>query len=109
MELKVCKKGICLQAKTHQVGDDLLIVVKGGDKPHIGSCVLTNKDELKTTNFASHKDHIALEIIAKKLHKKNKNIALVGGIHIDNITKKQIKTVLKLSKKLAKKLAKDFV
>lgn len=105
MEIDVQKDGIYIKANLSYIGDDLLIVISGGDKPHIGSTLLVNKNELKSISFNSHKDYIALEKIAKILKKNTqKNIALIGGIHIENITKKQITQVLELSEELAQKI-----
>ncbi len=109
MKIKVKKDKIRLYAKIYPIGNDLLIAIFGGDKPHVGSALLVNKNELKSISLKSHKDHFALEIIAKILKKHTKkNIALVGGIHIENISKKQINQVLTLSEKLAYKLLKKL-
>lgn len=105
MEIDVQKDGIFIKANLSYIGDDLLIAIFGGDKPHIGSSLLVNKNELKSISLGSHKDYIALEKVAKILkNHTQKNIALIGGIHIENITKKQIDQVLELSEKLAYKI-----
>ncbi len=108
--MEIEKNGIKIKAKLHEVGKDLLVVISGGDKPHIGACVMGNKDEVKITHLKEHKDHIALNLIAEKLRKKsNKNICVLGGIHVENINKKQIKQVLKMSKEIAKKIRKNYL
>lgn len=110
MEIELKKKNIFLKANLLHVGDDLLICVTGGDKPHLGSSLIVNKNELKYISFKSHKDYIAFKIIGKILKKHTKkNICITGGIHIDNITKKQIKQILKLSKKLAHKIVSFYM
>ncbi len=103
--MEVSKDGICIQANILHVKNDLLIVIYGGDKPHIGSCML-NENSLTLPN---HKDDIALKTIYEILRDHTpKNICLVGGIHIDNITKTQIDTVLSLCKELAKRIVASF-
>lgn len=110
MELKAKKNSIKLQASVLHVGDDLLIVVTGGDKPHIGASVLANHSQFKSISFKFHKDDIALKIIANELKKHTKkNICVIGGIHVEDITKKQIKQVLSMSEKLAKKIVKTYL
>ncbi len=110
MEVSVSKYGIKLTANIFKIGDDFVVFIKGGDKPHVGASVLSNSNELKSCVFRNHKDDIALKIIAKKIKKYcDKNVCLVGGIHIDNITKKQIELILKLSKKLGKKIGKNIL
>lgn len=110
MEVKTKKDDIKLQASVLHVGSDLLIVVSGGDKPHIGASVLANESQVKSISFKFHKDDIALRVIANELKKyTKKNICVIGGIHVKNITKKQIDHVLKMSKKLAKKIIKSYL
>ncbi len=105
MEIEVKKHGICIKAKILHVGEDLLIIVSGGDKPHIGSALLVNKNEQKCISFESHKDYIALKLIYERIKKATcKNVCLVGGIHIESITKNQIKQVLELCKELSYKI-----
>ncbi len=104
-KLKIKKNNIKIQANLLYVGEDILVIISGGDKPHIGAAVLTNQNQFQSISFKAHKDDIALAIIANELKKyTDKNICVMGGIHVDNITQKEIKQVLKMSKKLAKKL-----
>lgn len=101
--MEVSKDGITLKADISQIGDDILIAIYGGDKPHIGSCMLNEK----MLNLTNHKDYLALHVIYEILKKHiHVNICLVGGIHVENITKKQINLVLKLCEDLAKKILK---
>lgn len=88
------------------LGDDILIVVKGGDKPHIGTTVLavprpslTRDGTVSTTasvlNVTGHKDEMICRILAEKASKKYGVTAVcVGGFHIDNINADQIKEVM---------------
>ncbi len=108
MEIK--SKNIKLKAKFSKVGDDILLIITGGDKPHIGACVLTNQTQSKSIAYKFHKDDIALNLMALKLKKHTrKNICIIGGIHVDNITPKQIKQVLKMTKQLTKKIIKKHL
>lgn len=99
--MDVSKDGILIKADITHMGDDILISVYGGDRPHIGSCVLNGK----SLTISNHKDFIALEVIYRIIKKHtSSNICLVGGIHVKNITKSQIDTVLKLCEELADKI-----
>ncbi len=103
MELE--KNGIKIKAKTLHVGEDILLIISGGDKPHIGACKLNEN----TLTLPHHKDDIALNLIYKILkNQTKKNICLVGGIHVNNITQTQINDVLDMCKDLAKKLAQSL-
>lgn len=91
------------------IGDDLLVTIYGGDKPHIGCSILTipyiSKDNtIKCTssilNITSHKDHILGQVVSDYLSKKyNKIINCTCGIHIDNITTNQIEELSSTIKK----------
>lgn len=88
------------------LGDDLLVVVKGGDKPHIGTTVLTiprlsltGDGSISTTssvlNVSGHKDETICRILAEKASKKyGVTVVCTGGFHIDGISAGQIKEVV---------------
>lgn len=88
------------------LGDDILIVVKGGDKPHIGTTVLaiprsslTGDGTVSTTssvlNVTGHKDEVICRILAEKASKKyGVTAACIGGFHINDINAEQIKEVV---------------
>ncbi|MDE5931801.1 MAG: hypothetical protein K2H40_04870 [Lachnospiraceae bacterium] len=88
------------------LGDDILITVKGGDKPHIGTVVLavsrpslTGDGSVSTTssvlNVTGHKDEVICRILAEKASKKyGVTAACVGGFHIDDINAEQIEEVV---------------
>ena len=88
------------------MGDDILISVKGGDKPHIGTTVLavprpslSGDGTVSTTssvlNVIGHKDEEICRILAEKASKKyGVTVVCVGGFHIDNINADQIKEIM---------------
>lgn len=88
------------------LGDDILITVKGGDKPHIGTAVLavprfslTGDKTISTTssvlNVTGHKDEAICRTLAEKAAKKyGVTTVCVGGFHIDDISAGQIEEVV---------------
>lgn len=88
------------------VGDDILIVIRGGDKPHIGSCVLSvprpslaNDKKISCTssvlNLPSHKDENICRLVAESFCKKfNATVICTGGFHCDNLTQEKISEVV---------------
>lgn len=88
------------------LGEDILIVVKGGDKPHIGTTVLavprpslSKEEAIGTTssvlNVTGHKDEVICRILAEKASKKYGVTAVcTGGFHVDNIDAGQIREVV---------------
>lgn len=85
-----------------RIGDHLLFVVQGGEKPHIGAVIICEpeKDAVIST-LGSHKDHIVLTPLAKKACEKYQTTVVVtGGIHIDHASQKDIDLVIKNCKRL---------
>lgn len=97
---------IMLNVKSIEIGDDLCVIISGGDSPHIG-CVtlstprpsLSNKNIISSTtsvlNRISHKDDEVARHVSEELSSKlNKHVAVVCGIHVDNITEAEIKELM---------------
>lgn len=82
-----------------EIGDDLLLTLTGGNKPHIGAIALAIP--YKQTSSASllsvygHKDGEIAKPIAEKVSKKlHKNVVVIVGIHLDNATENDIKNFI---------------
>ncbi len=93
-------------AEVKIIGDDLMISVWGGTKPHIGSIsVSVPRPGLKdgtgmssTTsviNLIGHKDEVVARKFSEQLAAKfDKNAIATAGIHIDDITENQINIIM---------------
>ena len=101
IEKKIIKKKISfaeIEFEIQNIGEDILIVLRGGDKPHIGSCVLSiprpslkNDKKISCTssvlNVIGHKDEFICRIVAENFCKNfNKTVICTGGFHVDNLT-----------------------
>ena len=99
-----------LEASVRLIGQDLLVAIWGGEKPHIGAVAAAQprpslKDPEITSATASviclpgHKeDELAKavsEILAAAL---NTSVVVTAGIHWDNISKEGIQKVIENSK-----------
>ncbi len=84
------------------LGDDLIYILGGGEKPHVGSIAISEPDKkIQVIKFGNHYDHIVVEPIAQAACKKyGKKIVVIGGIHIDNATKDEIELILKNCREL---------
>ena len=84
--------------------DDLVYILGGGEKTHIGGIVVCEPDKkTRIIKFENHYDHIVLQPIAEAACKKyNKKIVAIGGVHVDNATKEEINTLIKNCKELIK-------
>lgn len=83
------------------MGDDFLITLSGGERPHIGGCVmavprpsLTGEGTSCTSsvlNVCGHKDEGLLRLLAeKKCKAAGSAVVCTGGFHHDRITEEQI-------------------
>ena len=93
-------------AEVKIIGDDLMISVWGGTKPHIGSISvsvprpgLQDKTIMSATssiiNLIGHKDEVVARKFSEQLAAKfNKNAIATAGIHIDDIKENQINILM---------------
>ena len=93
-------------AEVKIIGDDLMISVWGGTKPHIGSISvsvprpgLQDNTTMSATssiiNLIGHKDEVVARKFSEQLAAKfNKNAIATAGIHIDDITENQINIIM---------------
>ena len=102
-----------LEASVKLIGQDLLIAIWGGEKPHIGAVAVAQpRPSLKDPNvtsatassvfcFIGHKEDelakAASEILAAAL---NTQVVVTAGIHWDNIDEKGVRQVIRNSEVL---------
>ena len=101
-----------LEAFVKQIGEDLLVAIWGGEKPHIGAVAVAQprpslKDESVVSATASvfcypgHKDDIVAKEAAEKISSAlNTNVTVTAGIHWDDIDEEGIKTIMANSQRL---------
>lgn len=107
---------ISLQAK--RMGPDLSVMLSGGDRPHIGAVAVSQprpslKNAAETSASTSvitllgHKeDQLACDIAAELAVKTKGTVSVACGIHLDDITDKEISTVLELVSQARQELVK---
>jgi hypothetical protein len=90
--------------KSIKMGDDLVLILTGGNKPHIGAAALAIP--YKQTSSASlltvygHKDGEIAKPLAEKVSKKiKKTVVVIVGIHFDNATLNDINMFIDNSNK----------
>jgi len=73
-------------------GEDIVLILGGGERPHIGSVVLCEpKKEPRVINRKGHFDWMVAKPIAKKIcRKRNKPVVCIAGVHVDKATKEEI-------------------
>ena len=120
-EIAVKQGRININGRAFLVGEDLCVIISGGDSPHIG-CVtlsvprpsLSDKNKISSTtsilNLIGHKDDEAAKYVSETLASRlNKNVVVTCGIHVDNIKAEEIHTTIELIKELTDKLTEGLV
>ena len=81
-----------VRLESYNIGNDMLIVITGGEEDHIGSATLIEeKDHVQTIIKKGHQDHVISEKIANIIYDTiEKDLLVVCGIHIDDASKEEI-------------------
>jgi hypothetical protein len=120
-DLAIEKGRIKINIKAITIGEDLCVIISGGDSPHIG-CVtlsvprpsLSDENIISSTtsvlNLVGHKDDEAARYVSHKLSSNlNKNVVVTCGIHVDNITSEEIKITIDLLKEITETLIQRYI
>lgn len=101
-----------------EVGQDILVSIWGGTRPHIGAVgmaiprpSLSNPEKWSATSsnftFVGHKEDILTKKISEKLASRlRKNVVVTAGVHWDSITPQEIKIIENLAEKLSDRILK---
>ena len=75
-----------------KIGDNIIYILGGGEKSHIGGVVICEPGKkAQAIRLEGHFDDIVLKPIAEAACKKYKTkVVAIGGVHVDNATKKEI-------------------
>ena len=87
-------------------GNDIVLILGGGERTHIGSVVLCGPHkEPIIINKKGHFDWMAAKPIAKKVSRKTgKTVVCIAGIHVNNATKDEIELLKKNCREIEKKI-----
>lgn len=92
--------------KQEKIGDNLLFILGGGERSHIGGIVVCEPGKkAKALRLKGHFDDIVLKPIAETACKKYKTkVVAIGGVHVDNATEKEIDLLVKNCRTFVKKI-----
>lgn len=105
-----------LAVSIKQLGSDYCIQLQGGERPHIGTVVLsiprlslTGNGEISVTssvmNVTGHKDEQICRYLSEQVARyKNAVVVCTGGFHVDNITNQQLEEVLECMKDIGEEI-----
>lgn len=120
IDLNIERGRIKINTRAFLVGNDLCVIISGGDSPHIG-CVtlsiprpsLSDENKISSTtsilNLIGHKDDKAAKYVSETLSSKlNKNVVVTCGIHVGNITTEEINLTICALKEITDSLIKNL-
>jgi gallate decarboxylase subunit D len=96
---------VAIEFASIPMGNDLCVVIAGGDAPHLGAVAVAQarpslQDASKRSATTSvitllgHKDDSVARTVANTLAAKlNKNVVVCCGIHVDRITRDELEAV----------------
>lgn len=81
---------------------DIHVLLTGGQLPHVGAMSLFSRGEAEgAVQPAGHREQTLTDHWAEVLSRRfDCRVAVVGGIHYDNATPAQIKTILSVTEKM---------
>ena len=98
------RHGVWLREMRH--GDDIVLFLGGGERPHLGSVVLCEPGKKpRIINRKGHFDWMVAKPIASIVCMKRKRpVVCIAGIHVDDAKKEDIEILKKNCKLLEDKL-----
>jgi hypothetical protein len=114
--IEISRGRLKIRGFVQEVGQDLLVSIWGGTRPHIGAVgiaiprpSLNNPERWSATSsnftFLGHKEDTLVKKISERLAARLKtNVVVTAGVHWDSITLKEIKTIETLAGKLSDRI-----
>lgn len=97
-----------VELKSFKMGDDIVLMLQGGDTPHIGAVALAipykNTASASLITASHHKDGDLAKPLSEKVAKNlNTKVVLIVGLHIDSATKDDIERLISNSETVINK------
>lgn len=111
--------GRSLTARVCALGDDVVVAVGGGDRPHVGCVVLAvpipgrgptgYSPSTSVLTIPPHKEEPIARVVAERVCSRLGRVAVVtAGVHEDGIERDGIETYLRLGEELAEAVVDDL-
>jgi hypothetical protein len=119
--VEISKGPLKIHGLVQEVGQDILVSIWGGTRPHIGAVgvaiprpSLKNQRKWSATSsnftFIGHKEDILVKTISERLAARlRRNVVVTAGIHWDGITFSEIKAIQNLTQKLSDLILKKIL
>ena len=110
---------IKISMKALLLGDDLCVVISGGDRPHIGAVTMStpraslsgsgSSASTSVITMPGHKDDESARMVSHSLSSRlYKNVVVTCGIHVDDITAEEINSTTIMLKELTEALINEL-
>ncbi len=108
--------GCPLEISAAFAGDDILVCLQGGERPHLGCVVQTEPRESlagdgsvsatsSVLNYVGHKDEVICRYVAEKISRElNRRVVCTGGFHKDGILPEEIREVQMVVEQMAERV-----
>lgn len=106
----VTAEGFTIHAELKRITADILIILTGGNVPHIGSVTTLSNGKIESSIFLchngmQHKDHLLAEKIMVTIQPFiTENCVITSGVHVDYITKQQIIASLGMAESISQQI-----
>ena len=108
-----------LTAWVHELGDDVVVAVGGGDRPHVGCVVLAvptpgrgptgYSPSTSVLTIPPHKEEPIARAVAERVCSRLGRVTVVtAGVHEDGIDRDGIETYLRLGEELAEAVVENL-
>jgi hypothetical protein len=110
-----------VEAFVKKIGEDLLVVIWGGERPHIGAvAVAQSRPSLQHPKLTSatasvfcypgHKDDIIAKEAAERISSAlNRNVTVAAGMHWEGINEEGIKVAITNSRELVEMIIERII
>jgi hypothetical protein len=90
--------------KKEKLGDDLVYILGGGEKAHVGSVIVKEPGrKSQAIRLEGHYDNVVLEPIVEEASRKyGKTIVALGGVHVNDASKAEIELLVSNCRELVK-------
>jgi hypothetical protein len=116
--IRISKGHLRINGFVQKIGQDILISIWGGTRPHIGAIgmaiprpSLKNSKRWSATSsiftFIGHKEDMIVKKMSEKLAARlRRNVVVTAGLHWEGTTSREIKTIQNLTQKLSDQILK---
>ena len=116
--IQISKGQFKIHGSVQEVGQDILVSIWGGTRPHIGAVgiaiprpSLKNQKKWSATSstftFVGHKEDTLVKKISEKLAARlRRNVVVTAGLHWDGVSSNEIKTIQNLTQTLSDRIVK---